>query len=46
VLKESGEKLNEEMRGCCDVGKVNGYDIEGDIEGRSPLTAEKEIFTC
>ena len=46
VLQVSGERLNEDYRGCCDVGKVNGYDIEGDQQGKSPLTGEKEIFTC
>jgi hypothetical protein len=41
MLKLSSEILNEDLKASCDVGKVNGYDIEGDFERRSPLTGKK-----
>ena len=45
ILEVTGDLLNEENRGFCYVGKNRYYDIEGDSEGRSPLTGEKNNFT-
>jgi hypothetical protein len=41
-----GAQLNADNNGWCYVGKDRHYNIEGDSEGKSPLTGEKERFTC
>jgi hypothetical protein len=46
ILRLSGIRINSENGSFCCVGKNNFYDIEKDINGNSPLTGEKEEFTC
>ncbi len=43
ILTIERYKLNENATALCWTGKLNYYDIEGDV---SPLTGEKEKFQC
>ena len=45
ILRVDGSTLNSNNEGCCYTGKPRYYDIEGDSEGKSPLTGEKNNFT-
>ncbi len=45
ILKTNASNLNDNDVIFCRVGKNRFYDIEGDSEGKSPLTGEKERFT-
>jgi hypothetical protein len=45
ILRLAGNRLNLENIGICQVGREKFYNIEGDKNGKSPLTGEKENFT-
>ena len=46
ILRVAGSPLNSKNIGICQVvGKEKTYNIEGDKNGKSPLTGEKENFT-
>ena len=44
-VRNYGNKLNKDNKGWCFVGTDNHYNVEGDAEGKSPLTGEKHEFT-
>jgi hypothetical protein len=46
VLSVKGDKLNADNAGLCCVGTDRYYNISGDSSGKSPLTGEKDYFTC
>ena len=46
ILVVGGAQLNADNAGWCKVGTNYGYNISGDSEGKSPLTGEKNNFTC
>jgi hypothetical protein len=46
ILSVTGAQLNADNAGWCCVGTDRYYNISGDSEGKSPLTGEKERFTC
>lgn len=46
IFAVSGHQLNAENSGSCLVGKDKHYNIEEDSSGKSPLTGEKDKFTC
>ena len=46
VLYLDGEFLNGKNEGRCHVGKERFYNVEGIQNGDSPLTRQKEQFTC
>jgi hypothetical protein len=46
ILEVTGAQLNTDNAGWCRVGTDNFYNISGDSEGKSPLTGEKNNFTC
>jgi hypothetical protein len=41
-----GAQLNADNAGRCKVGTDKFYNISGDSSGKSPLTGEKNNFTC
>ena len=46
ILKLAGEVLNVRDNGTCNVGNDKFYDLEGYNDGLSPLTRQKDHFTC
>jgi hypothetical protein len=46
ILAVAGDQLNADNAGYCNVGTNNYYNISGDSSGKSPLTGEKDRFTC
>jgi hypothetical protein len=45
-LKLAGEFLNAPDAGTCNIGNYKYYNIEGSDDGKSPLTKQKDNFTC
>ncbi len=46
VLYLEGEFLNGKNEGRCHVGRDRFYNVEGNQNGDSPLTRQKDQFTC
>lgn len=46
ILALFGDELNESDCGMCRVGSDKFYDIQASYTSKSPLTGEKDTFTC